>query len=162
VSTESITSYLNDHLAGSIVALELLDHLVETAPTAEARQFFTTLHHEITKDQQVLQDLLYRVGGTESRLRKAAAWLTEKLSEVKLRLNEATGGELHQLEALEALALGIHGKLSLWLALEAVSGQLVEVRELDLARLQQRARDQYAQVESRRIAAARLAFSGLG
>jgi len=28
----SLTTYLNDHLAGSVGAIDLLDHLVERAP----------------------------------------------------------------------------------------------------------------------------------
>jgi hypothetical protein len=71
-------------------------------------------------------------------------------------------GHAPALESLETLALGIQGKLALWLALEAASDQLEEVREVDLARLQRRARDQHAQVESRRLAAARAVLGGQG
>ena len=158
MSNELLITYLNNHLAGSVAALQLLDRLVEDATSPEARQFFTTLHHDVTEDQQVLKELLQRVGGTESQLRKASAWLAEKLGEVKLRLDDVAAGELRHLEMLEALALGIQGKLGLWLALEAVSAQVAAVQSLDLIRLQQRAHDQHAQVESRRLLAARTAF----
>jgi hypothetical protein len=56
---------------------------------------------------------------------EAAAWLGEKVSRVKLR-RRAAGG-LGTFEALEALALGILGKLALWRALAviaAVDGRL--------------------------------------
>lgn len=160
MSSESLSTYFNDHLAGSVVALELLDYLAETAATSEARQFFTTLRREVTEDQQTLQELLQRMGATESRLRKASAWLTEKFGELKLRFHDAKQDGLQQLEALETLGLGILGKLALWNTLETVRDEFAEVRELDLARLQQRAREQYDKVESRRLEAARMAFSG--
>jgi hypothetical protein len=158
MSKGPLITYLNDHLAGSVAALELLDHLAGVAATSEAQQFFVTLRREVTDDQKALEELLRRLGGTESGLRKAGAWLTEKLGEMKLRLDAVSGGALHELEALEALGLGIQGKSTLWLTLEAVGDQVAEVREMDLAHLQRRARDQHSRVESRRLTAARAAF----
>ena len=57
----------------------------------------------------------------ESRTRKATAWLTEKVTELKLRLDDPAGGALRLLEALEAVSLGIEGKRALWRALAAAA-----------------------------------------
>ncbi|HEY7635545.1 MAG TPA: hypothetical protein VH763_08380 [Gemmatimonadales bacterium] len=155
MSQNLLHTYLNDHLAGSVMALELLDHLAETATSAETRQFFTTLHREISADQEVLRQLMARLGGTESGVRQAGAWLAEKFGRLKLRVDDAVEGKLRPLEGLETLALGIQGKLALWQALETVSDRVAALRVIDLSRLQQRARDQHAQVEARRLVAAR-------
>jgi hypothetical protein len=155
MSQTPLHTYLNDHLGGSVGALELLDHLAGTASTSDARQFFTTLREEIAADQETLWDLLRRLGGTESAVRQAGAWLAEKFAKVKLRVDDVVGGRLRPLEELEALALGIQGKLALWIALEAVSDRVAGLREMDFPQLQQRARDQHAKVEVRRLAAAR-------
>jgi hypothetical protein len=150
-------TYLNDHLAGSVAALDLLDHLRETgAPGAE---FLTALRDDIAADQQVLQDLLRAVGGEESRVRQAGAWLTAKFGELKLRVDDPKGNGLRYLQALETLALGIHGKLALWTALGALRDRIAQLADLDLARLKQRAHDQFDRVESRRVAAARAALA---
>lgn len=151
-------SYLNGHLAGSVVALELLDQLRDSA-ASDDRQFFTTLREEIAADQRVLQALLRDVGGEESRLRKAGAWLTEKVGELKLRVEDPAGSGLRLLEALETLALGIQGKLALWAALETVTDRVKEVGGIDLPHLKQRARDQHGLVEARRLVAAREVLS---
>ncbi|HEY8257770.1 MAG TPA: hypothetical protein VIG08_08945 [Gemmatimonadales bacterium] len=152
-------TYLKDHLAGSVAALELLDHLRGGAAPMEARQFLTTLRDQIEEEQQVLQSLLRDLGGTESRLREAGAWVGEKLSELKLKVEDPSGTGLRYFEALEALTLGIRGKLALWTALQAVRDRVPQLGAVDLARFIERSRDQHAQVETRRVAAAREALA---
>ena len=158
MSREVFSTYLNDHLAGSVAALELVDHLRAAAEGTPLEQLFVALRSEIEEDQEVLRTLLRRRGGTESKIRKAAAWLTEKLGEAKLKLDDTGTGELELLEALETLGLGIQGKLGLWHALEAA--EVPELRGLDLARLKQRAVDQHGRIEAERLRVARRALSG--
>jgi hypothetical protein len=98
------------------------------------------------------------LGGTESKVRKAAAWLTEKVGEAKLALDNTGNGQLQLVEALEALGLGIQGKLGLWRALSATLSDEPEIRKLDLARLEQRAGNQFDRVEAQRLLAAKAAF----
>jgi len=156
MSVDNLTTYLNDHLAGSVLALELLDHMISLQQGKPPEQVLTKIHSEIEEDQKTLQALLEGVGGTESRLRQAAAWLTEKLGRAKLSLDDSGTGELQMLEALEALALGIQGKGALWRALAAAS---VRATHLDYASLEQRALRQFQTVEGLRIEAARAALS---
>ena len=155
---EILATYLNDHLAGSVVAIELLDHLRQLAKGPEQERLFTVLQSEIEEDQKVLQGLLRGVGGKESRVRKAAAWLTEKVGEAKLKLDDSGGGELRLLEALETLELGILGKLALWRALGVAADLVPQIRQLDLGRLEGRAREQHDRVETERLKVARAAF----
>jgi hypothetical protein len=153
----ALTTYLNDHLAGSVVALELLGHLLEQDP-GSGRDELARIRGEIEEDQQTLRRILRDLGGEESPVRKAAAWLTEKLGQVKFRVDDEGSGELRVLEALEALGLGIQGKLSLWRALEAVAGTVPSLGGIDLPQLQQRAERQFQRVEELRRRAARAAL----
>lgn len=155
----ALHSYLKDHLAGSVAALELLDHLRGGVAPTEARQFLTTLRQEIEEEQQVLQRLLGDLGGTESRLREAGAWVGGKLSELKLKVEDSTGTGLRYFEALEALTLGIRGKLALWTALESVRDRIPLLGAIDFDKFIERSRDQYARVETRRVAAAQHALT---
>ena len=98
---ESLATYLNDHLAGSVVALQLLDHLAEDgAGTAEA-SLLADVHADIEADQQELEAFMARLGIAVSAPKKATGWLVEKLSELKLHLDDAGDGALRRLEALE-------------------------------------------------------------
>src|SRR5438552_3962807 len=134
-----LLSYLKNHLAGSVAAIELIDHLQGSASPFDGRRFLSTLRAEIAADQRELQALLHDLGGAESRVREAGAWITEKFGELKLRMDDPRGNGLGTFEALESLALGIQGKLALWTALEAVSDRVPELGAIDLQALKQRA-----------------------
>jgi len=152
--SENLGTYLNDHVAGSVLALELLDHLIDL-PEALDRKLLAQLRAEIQEDQDVLRQLLRSVGAKESTARKAAAWLTEKLGRAKLRIDESGSGELRMLEGLETLALGIQGKLALWRSLATLRDVVPPLKTLDLARLQSRALEQFEQVDRLRLDAVR-------
>lgn len=153
-----LITYLNDHLAGSLAALQLLEHLLEQ-PAPGAENQLRGIRAEIEEDQKVLQGILKSVGGKESPVRKAAAWLTERVGQAKLRLDDSGSGDLRLLEALEALSLGIQGKASLWRALATVRDLRPELQRLDLRQLERRAQDQFERVDALRLRAARAALT---
>jgi hypothetical protein len=141
-----------------VAALELVERLRRLSQGTYREQLFLSLGQEIEDDQQIVKLLLRSVGGKESKVRKAAAWLTEKIGEAKLELDDSGNGQLRLLEGLETLGLGIQGKLGLWRVLSAVSSQDSEIGKLDLTRLERRARDQFERVEAERLLVARAAF----
>jgi hypothetical protein len=156
---KALTTYLNDHLAGSVAALEIVDHLTDQTGGPGWDSSLSRLRREIDQDQAVLRRLLKRLGGNESPVRKAAAWLSEKLGEVKLRLDDSGDGEFKMLEGLEALCLGIQGKLALWRALAAAANGISELKELDYPQLERRGTEQFAQADRLRLEIARAALT---
>jgi hypothetical protein len=48
-------TYLNDHHAGSLGALEMIDHLIEIFKRKPLGQFFKQLRSEIETDKQTLE-----------------------------------------------------------------------------------------------------------
>ena len=159
MSDDHIAIYLNDHLAGSVAAVELLDQLQEDHSGTPLEGFFTELRTDIEADRQELESLMERLNVTESRTRKASAWLAGKFAEPKLRLDDPSGGELRLFESLEALSLGIEGKRSLWRALATAAEQTPALQLLDYGRLTQRAEEQRARVESKRLEAGKKALA---
>ena len=147
--------YLNDHLAGSVTAIEMIDNVIAQHPEDRFGKFFRELRNEIQADQEKLRDLLQKVGAEESTVRKAGAWLAEKLSRAKFG-NAADSVEL--LQAVEALVLGITGKKLLWRALAAVEHNFSALQGMDLRELERRADNQLQRVETLRIELAREAF----
>lgn len=151
-ANERLAIYLNDHLAGSVIALEMLEDLADDPELAQLRE-------EILADRDVLERLMSRAGAEISQPRQAAAWLTEKLGDVKLYLDDPDQGALRRLEMLETIAMGIFGKESLWASLqEAMTGNPLLQSE-DYPALRLRAQQQRATIERMRLAAARAAFS---
>jgi hypothetical protein len=155
---EELTSYLNDHLAGSVGALELLDRAIEAHREKPLERFFQDLRSEIHQDQEQLKELMQKLGAEESPVRKAGAWVVEKLSRAKIQLSDSAEGETGLFLALEALVLGITGKRSLWRALQAASRTMPELARLDYAGLEKRAIEQCERVEAKRLETARTAF----
>jgi hypothetical protein len=158
MTSRALTTYLNDHLAGSVAAVELLEHL-PTLVRPDERALLFGLKTEVREDQQLLKQLLERLGEKESPVRKIAAWITEKLGEVKLKLDSPGDDKLRVLEALEALGLGIQGKLALWRALQSISGTDSRLGAVDFARLERRALDQFERIDRLRLQYARTALT---
>ena len=155
---KELTNYLNDHLAGSVGALELLDRLIDTYCEKPFEKFFQGLRDDIRHDQAQLKELMQKLGAEESAVRKAGAWVVEKLSRAKIELSEDAEGEVGLLLALEALVLGITGKRSLWRALKSASRTMPQLARLDYSGLENRAIEQCERVEAKRLEVARTAF----
>jgi hypothetical protein len=159
---QNLATYLNDHLAGSVAALELLDHLGAAHPNSALTDFLATLRADIEADQRILQGLMDRLGVTASPVRRAAAWVAEKAARLKLGLDGGAGSDLRLLESLEAVAVGIEGKRSLWAALAAASQAVPDLRGPDYSLLERRAEEQRQRIEPARLNAARAALADAG
>jgi hypothetical protein len=122
-------------------------------------RFAADLRAEIQADQQELQRLMGELNVTESRARQATAWIAEKMTMIKLRLDDWAGGDFRLFEALEALSLGIEGKKSLWVALAGAAENVPALRRLDYSRLVERALDQRDRVEAKRLETAQAALA---
>jgi phage terminase Nu1 subunit (DNA packaging protein) len=154
VSDQALGAYLNDHLAGSVGAVEMVERaIVENADNRLGRRLAEILE-EIKKDQAVLQDLIERLGAKEDRLKKAGAWLAEKAGRVKLG-GTGESSELARLEVLEILGIGMQGRLALWRALRVVQERYPAIQNLDLDLLEKRAVGQHDRVEEWRLEAAK-------
>ncbi|MCA9878005.1 MAG: hypothetical protein KC442_09490 [Thermomicrobiales bacterium] len=151
-ANERLATYLNDHLAGSVIALEMLADLDDDPVLADLRR-------EILADREVLERLLARTGAEISQPRQAAAWLAEKLGDVKFYLDDPDQGALRRLEMLETVSLGIAGKAALWSALQHARTGNPLLRTEDFTALRQRADQQRERLEPLRLAAANAAFA---
>jgi hypothetical protein len=158
VAETYLAAYLNDHLAGSEVALELLEHLEGAHAGTPLARFVAGLRAEIAADRSELEAVMARRHVAQSRPRKAAAWLSEKLTELKLRLDDPPGGALRRLEVLEAVSVGIEGKRLLWRSLGAAAEGRPDLGGTDFAHLERRAEEQRQSLEAFRLEAARAAL----
>jgi hypothetical protein len=157
MAKESLVIYLQDHLAGSAGAVEILEALRDVHPGETLGQFPADILAEVQHDRATLRDLAEGMGGGTGLLKDATAWLGVKLSRFKLGCD--LSGDLGTLDALEVVALGILGKQSLWDLLRVVSATDARLSGLDLAHLSDRARTQHARVEERRLEVGRQALA---
>ena len=156
--TKPLDVYLNDHLAGSAAAVELVERIRDNNEGTPLASHMEGLLRDIEADQATLGEVMEALGVERSTSKQVAGKVLESLS--RFRLNErVTGNEdVTLLMELETLSLGIEGKLALWRSL----GQAVALRptlaEFDLPALADRAVKQRASVEPFRLQAAAEAF----
>ena len=156
---KDLPTYLNDHLGGSVGALEMLGDMIDAQKGKPLEAFLKTLREDIESDQDELKRLMKNLGIEESTVKKAGAWVAEKFSRAKLRIGDSGEPNLALLQSLESLSLGITGKRSLWRMLAAASESTPQLSGFDFAQLEQRAVDQFERVESEAETVARRMFS---
>src|SRR3954452_24640932 len=155
---KDLDSYLNDHLAGSISALELIAHWVEVHKGEPLGSFFVETEREIKADQDTLRDVMRSLGVEESKVRKAGAWAAEKLGRARLMIAGDEPGRLGLVLTLEGLIMGVTGKKLMWVALAAA--KLPALNSYNFEQLQQRAEQQVERIEAQPISAVRQVLAG--
>jgi hypothetical protein len=149
---DHLATYLNDHLAGARFAIDLLRRLQESFSDRPLGQFAADITAQVEDDHAVLKQIVEKIDSDKSTLKEAAAWVAEKASRLKLRMDE--DGNLGVFEALEMLSLGIMGKLALWRALVTIAPSDDRLQGIDFGVLITQAQTQFNQVEARRLEAA--------
>jgi hypothetical protein len=82
---DNLSTYLKDHLAGSVAALNMIDHLIDTYEEKPLAQFFRDLRGEIAADQAKLPGLVEKLEKTQ-RHTKSGRWIAEKCCARKFAL----------------------------------------------------------------------------
>jgi hypothetical protein len=142
--------YLNDHLAGATVGRELARRAARSnRDHPDYGPFLSGLAQEIDEDRRSLLAIISRLNIKVDRLKVLAGWGGEKVGRLKLNGSVRRYSPLSRLVELEALALGVSGKLSLWRTLDRLNLDAL-APETDLAELQRRAQGQLERIEGHR------------
>lgn len=151
-----IATYLNDHLAGATVGVELARRARGENEGSELGALLAELTAEIEQDRETLREVMAALGVGPDRLKQSLAWGGEKLGRLKPNGSVFSYSPLSRLVELEALALGVSGKAAAWRLL----GELGDPRlaEFDFAALAVRADHQLERLEPRRLEAGREAL----
>jgi hypothetical protein len=152
-----LSIYLNDHLAGATVGIQLARRLRES--NRDEPSFGEPLAEvcaEIETDRATLTETMQRLGIRRGSVKPAAAWLGEKLGRLKPN-GQLTGySPLSRVVELELLLIGITGKLRMWQTVDQSRGEDVAI---DFARLAERAERQRSRVAELHGAAVAAAFA---
>ncbi|MEP7065543.1 MAG: hypothetical protein ABI889_05885, partial [Gemmatimonadota bacterium] len=157
MSRTHLAVYLKDHLAGSQAGLEILEHIEASHGNGSVGDITRRLRAEITGEREVLQQLLNRLDASTSTPRQIVGWLSEKAVELKLYADDPGDGALRLFEAVEAIKLGVHGKLGLWKALEANAPNVPVLATVDYQPLIRQAEMQEELLELLRLESSKVA-----
>jgi hypothetical protein len=153
-----LATYLNDHLMGATLGVELARRAAGENKGSELGDFLSGLAPEIEDDRDTLLALMSELGVKPDRLKVAAGWTSEKVGRLKPNAQLRGYSPLSPLVELEGLLIGIQGKLAMWIVLGDVAQEL----GLDRARLDAlaaRAERQQADVERHRREVGRRALT---
>ncbi|MEX2107507.1 MAG: hypothetical protein WD827_01315 [Solirubrobacterales bacterium] len=154
---ERLAIYLNDHLAGATVGVELARRL--RASNEGDREFGPALVEicaEVETDRETLKAVMDRLGAGQSKFKPAAAVLGERLGRLKLNGRLWGYSPLSRLDELELLQIGVVGKRRLWRALEHTHAD--DLSDFELGALAERATGQLRRLEALHLKAASLAL----
>jgi hypothetical protein len=151
--------YLNDHLAGATAGVELARRASGSNRGGEIGERLSKLAKEIEEDREALRSVMRRLGVVPNPAKAALALLAERTGRY-LKLNGRILGysPLSRVEELEALRIGVEGKLALWRGLKETRGADPRLEGVDFEELARRAERQRDELEAMRIEAARGAF----
>jgi hypothetical protein len=148
--------YLNDHLAGSTVGVELARRARGSNEGTPLGDFLATLVMEIEEDRDTLQDVMEAVGAGRDRLKVVGAWAGEKAGRLKLNGSLLGYSPLSRVVEIEGLRLGVEGKACLWRMLRELADPRLSGFDFDA--LIARAERQRDELERHRLEAGRLAL----
>jgi hypothetical protein len=151
--------YLRDHLAAATAGAALARRSASSNADSEIGAFLQRLTAEIDDDRRTLRRVIAELGFDESRVKIAVAWAAEKVGRLKPNGQVRGYSPLSRVLELETLSVGVAGKLALWQALQVLPDIDQRLPGVDLEYLVERARRQRADIEERRISAARTAFT---
>jgi len=145
--------YLNDHLAGAMLGVELARRLRSSNQgDAEFGQPLARLCAEIEVDREVLVSLMEHLGVRRDPVKPVLAKAAERLGRLKPNGRLRSYSPLSRVLELEVLSSGVGGRLQLWNALEQSFGESLD--GFDFHDLAARADNQGQRLEDLHLAAA--------
>jgi hypothetical protein len=149
--------YLNDHLAGAALGIELARRLRSSnRGDAEFGQPLAEICGEIEADRETLIRLMERLDVDRGQLKPALVKVAERFGRLKPNGQLRGYSPLSRMLELEVLASGIGGKVQLWNALEERFGESLD--GFDFHALAERADRQGQRVEDLHLSAAKRAL----
>ncbi|MGH2891653.1 MAG: hypothetical protein ACRDPM_00085 [Solirubrobacteraceae bacterium] len=150
--------YLNDHLAGATLGVELARRAASSNGGNRYGPFLTELARDVGEDRRSLVELMTALDVSVDRVKTVGAWAMEKIGRLKLNGRLRGYSPLSRVIELEGLALGVRGKLALWDTLRELQPQEPALAAADLGVLRGRAESQLEGLEVHRLLAVAEAF----
>lgn len=161
MNTRHLVTYLQDHLAGSQAGLRRFEAAANKNRGTALGKFLERCVGELKEEREILHGVLKAAGGRRPLIKQPLAFVGEAVARLK-----PNGGfaytALDKLEDLEALRLGVEGKMCMWRALYELSRRDSRINVADFEQLFVKAEQQAEILERFRVQAALAAFGERG
>jgi hypothetical protein len=154
IGEDQLSIYLNDHLAAATAGANLARRAAGNNAGTGYGPVLEEVAREIEEDRTALVGVMERLSVGHDHVKTALAWGAERAGRLKLNGRLLGYSPLSRLEEIEALSLGVEGKLALWRALRSTHASDPRLADVDLDELVERARSQRRRLERQRVRAA--------
>ncbi|MFH9990747.1 hypothetical protein [Streptomyces luteogriseus] len=152
--------YLNDHLAGATAATARVRHLLRSCGGSPLADALAPVAAGIAEDRTSLLHIMRRLEVPVRRYKVYAGRAAEQVGRLKSNGSLVRRSPLSTLWELEALALGVEGKLAGWETIRDLAATDTRLDRGQLDDLIERARRQHATLEGLRHKQVEVAFRG--
>jgi hypothetical protein len=149
--------YLSDHAAAAKAGSALARRVARNNASSFLGEPLRKLADEVEEDRRTLKHVISELGLRRSRAKEAIAWAGERAGRLKPNGQLAKYSPLSRVLELEALSVGITGKLALWESLQ-ITHVRTSLPDVDLEALAARAQRQRDEVDELRRRAVSSAF----
>lgn len=154
--------YLNEHLTGATSGAELAWRLARREGEWAGNGKLERLAEEIEQDREALLGIMSALGEPVGLLETWAGWVAGKLGRFKPNGRVVARSPLSRVVDLEAMRLGVEGKVAAWRTLRARAGADHRLDRAKLDELISAGRSQITRVERLRARAAEELFGPNG
>jgi hypothetical protein len=158
MNDDRLKIYVTDHLALLVGETELAERCHRSNEEGTLGLFLQELSADLHAEQQLLKEMLERIGGSQSLVKQGMAWLAEKAGRFKLNDALLEYSDLSRLVELETLSVAAHERRSFWENLEAARGADTRLSQIGFAAQQQQALRHAEALTKHRLDAARKAI----
>ncbi len=112
--TKLITTYLQDHHAGSAAGLDAFARVAEGHPDGEVRDAVGRIAEEVNEDQTMLEQIMQRFEAKPAMLKDLSGRVAEKAARLKPNQRLLRRSPLTDLVEVEGLVDAVHAKSMSW------------------------------------------------
>jgi hypothetical protein len=150
-STDWLAGYLNDHVGGANLALDLAAESRRQNPGGPLGRYLGTLSDEIVEDRDTLLAVMEHLGIPPSGLKRASGRLAERATRWKFQAPVGVQPLANRLLELEALLMGIRGKQAMWETLGSLASSEPRLASFDFVGLTARAAEELRSLSAHRL-----------
>lgn len=134
--------YLNDHRAGAAAGQTTAERCQNANSDSDLGRYLIEFLDELRVDVSLLDEIRAALQAGPSTVKEVVATVAAHAGRLKLNGSVWSYSPLSRVVELEALILGVHGKLLLWQALRTLATDVAVLEDFDLETAQSRATDQ--------------------
>jgi hypothetical protein len=151
--------YVSDQLALGVAWRELARRAAGENAGTELGEALSSVAAAIAEDVETFRSIATRLGVRPRRAKQVAAIAAERLGRLKPNGRVRGYSPLSRFLELDALVMGIDGKVTLWRTIRDLAGAGELLPDVDFERLIERAREQRALLEPHHARAGREALA---